>query len=119
MNPLFVATAAGMSLGLVIGYRAGTAVVRRVAGEFSRSPIVIGLVIAGVIGFLIPATLFVVFAMQNLGGEPAAAVRSGSLGAMLMIVLGIGVIIGSGVVVAVFAGALCGRFAELWRTGQQ
>lgn len=119
MNPLFLATAAGMSLGLVIGLRAGAAVVRRVGGEFARSPIVVGLAVAGAVGFLIPATLFVVFAMQNLGGEPAAAVRSGSLGVMLMIVAGIGVVIGSGIVVAVFAGALCGRFAELWRTGQQ
>lgn len=114
-----MAIAAGMSLGLVVGYRGGAAVVRRVGGEYARKPLVVGLAISGATLFLIPATLFVVFALRNLGGNAAAAVQSGAPGVMVMIALGIGVTIASGVVVAVFAGALCGRFAELWRAGKQ
>ncbi|MCC7257902.1 MAG: hypothetical protein IT486_05990 [Gammaproteobacteria bacterium] len=119
MSPLVMAIAAGMSLGLLIGYHGGAAVVNRVGGEYARTPLVVGLAVAGAVFFLIPATLFVVFALKNLGGNAAVLAQSGDLGVMAVIALGIAVTIASGVVVAVFAGALCGRFAELWRAGKQ
>lgn len=112
MDTLFVAIAAGLSLGLIIGYRGSIAVVRRIAGPFARKPLVIGCAVAGGCGFLAPASLLAIFATRNLGGAMGSAINSGSPGALLGIAIGITVMIASGIVVGVFAGTLCATFIE-------
>lgn len=122
MDTLVVVIAAGLALGLVLGYRAGRAIVRKVGGPFARRPLILGLVAAGGLLFLVPATMFVVLGARNLELELE---RGGALGAdsplaMAGIALGIALIIGSGLTFAVGCSAVCGRFIEevRWSRGR-
>jgi hypothetical protein len=119
IDSLLAAVAAGISLGAVLGYRGSRALIVRVGGPHARKPSVIGLTVAGMVGFLVPAILFAVLISKNLRGtfDPSisAAVESGSPGALFGIAAGIALVIGSGLMVAAFASVLCARLIEDFR----
>ncbi len=116
MDPLTLAIAAGISLGLVIGYRCSRVVVDRVGGPFARGPLVVGCAIAGAIGFLVPAFLFSYFISRNFvasrGAFAGAVPVPVSSGLLLGIAAGNALVIASGLVVGTFAGGLCARMIE-------
>jgi hypothetical protein len=116
MDPLSVAIATGLSLGLVLGFRFARPVVLRVGGPFARKPLAIGLSVAGALGFLAPAAIFAVFGTRNLEGPAGNAISSGAPSILLGVAAGITVMIASGLVVGAFAGALCARFIEEFRS---
>jgi branched-subunit amino acid transport protein len=116
MDTLSIAIAAGLSLGLVLGYRFSKAVVHRVGGPCAREPLAIGLAVTGALGFLAPAALFAVFGTRNLGGPAGHAISSGAPSVLLGVAAGITVVIASGLVVGAFAGALCARFIAEFRS---
>jgi hypothetical protein len=116
MDTLSVAIAAGLSLGLVLGYRFSKAVVFRVGGPSAHKPLALGLAVAGALGFLAPAALFAVFGTRNLAGPAGNAISSGAPSVLLAVAVGITVVIASGLVVGAFAGALCARFIEEFRS---
>lgn len=115
MDPLTLAIAGGVAAGILIGYRAGKAVVLKVAGPFARKPIAIVLSVGGALGFLVPATIFAFFGTRSYLARPPGAQLLDSSGALLGVAAAIGLVIASGLVVAAFAGALCARFAEEFR----
>jgi hypothetical protein len=116
MDPLSVAIAAGLSLGLVLGFRFGKAVVLRVAGTFARKPLAIGLAVAGALGFLAPAAIFAIFGTRNLEGPAGNAISSGAPSILLGVAIAIAMVIASGLVVGAFTGALCARLIEEFRS---
>jgi hypothetical protein len=116
LEPLLVATTAGLSLGIVFGYHAGKQVVLRVAGPFARKPLAIALSVGGAIGFLIPAAIFAVFSSRNLVIQSGGGLDPDSTGMLIGITAGIGISIASGLVVAIFAGACCARIIEDFRS---
>lgn len=120
MDTLVVVIAAGLALGLVLGYRAGRAIVHKVGGPFARRPLILGLVAAGGLLFLVPATLFVILGARNLQLEPGGPLGADSPVAMAGVALGIALIIGSGLALAVGCSAVCGRFIEevRWSRGR-
>jgi hypothetical protein len=115
MDPVLIATAAGLSLGITVGYRAGKAVVLKVAGPFARKPLAIILSVGGALGFLVPATIFAFFGTRNFVAQSGGGMTLDSAGALIGVVAAIGIVIASGLVVAAFAGGLCARFAEEFR----
>ena len=119
MDTVFVANAAGLSLGLAIGYRISKAVFLKVSGPFARKPLVLGLVAAGSVCFLVPASIFAVLGAREFDSAAGSGVSSGSLTVMLGVTVGIALVIASTLVIAVFASAVCGRFIEEVRAGRQ
>jgi hypothetical protein len=119
MDTLVVVIATGLSLGYMLGYRASKLVFLRVSGPFARKPLIVGFVAAGSFLFLVPATMFMILAARNLELGPDGPTSSGSPVVMAGIALGIALIIASGLVVAVFASSVCGRFIEEVRSGRR
>lgn len=117
MDSVQIAIAAGLSLGVVIGYRVGRAVFRTVGGPFAGKPLTVGFVVAGSVFFLVPASIFAVLGVRDL--VAGGAVSADSPATLAGIVAGIALVIASGLVVAVFASALCGRFIEEVRSGRR
>jgi hypothetical protein len=120
INPVLIAIAAGVSLGVVLGFRFGKALVLKVGGPFARKPIVVGCAVIGGCGFLVQAVLYTMFVgarlHQTFGAVVGGAAGSGSLGVLAGIAAGTALVITSGLVVSVFSGALCGRLIEDFRS---
>ena len=110
MDTLVIVISIGLALGYVLGYRAGRAIFFRVGGPFARRPLIVSFVVAGSFLYLVPATMFMVLGARNLGLDPAGPLRSGSPLVMAAVVLGIALIIGSGLALAVGCSTVCGRF---------
>ncbi len=115
MDAVYVAIAAGLALGLGIGYRFGKVVYFKVGGPYARKPLIIGLVAAGTLCFLVPASIFAILGAREIERAAGGAVSSGSPTVLLGITAGIALVIASTLVIAVFASALCGRLIEEWR----
>lgn len=118
MDTLVVVITTGLALGYVVGYRASKVIFFKVGGPFARKPLIVSFVAAGSFLFLVPATMFAILAARNLPLAPDGLDSSGSPVVMAGIALGIALIIGSGLVVAVFAATVCGRFIEEVRLGR-
>jgi hypothetical protein len=120
MDTLVVVITAGLALGYVTGYRASKVIFFRVGGPFARRPLIVSFVAAGSFLYLVPATMFMFLAGRNLGLDPAGPLRSGSPVVMAAVILGIALIIGSGLALAVGCSAVCGRFIEevRWSRGR-
>lgn len=112
MNALLLAASAGLSLGIVLGYRAAKAVFLKVTGPYARSWLPIGFAVAGAVIFFIPASVFAVFIARNLLIRSGGGLEHPSVGALFAIAAGIALIVASGLVVAAFAGAVSARFIE-------
>lgn len=110
MNALLLAASAGLSLGVVLGYRAAKVVFLKVTGPYARSWLPIGFAVAGAVIFFIPASVFAVFIVRNLLGPSAGGNAQVSLGMLVAVAAGIGLVVASGLVVAAFAGAVSARF---------
>ncbi len=120
MDTLVIVISIGLALGYVLGYRVGRAIFFRVGGPFARRPLIVSFVVAGSFLYLVPATMFMVLGARNLGLDPAGPLRSGSPLVMAAVVLGIALIIGSGLALAVGCSTVCGRFIEevRWSRGR-
>ena len=115
-----MAIAAGLSLGAILGFRGGKALVLRVGGPFASKPVVKSLAVVSSLLFFMTATFFAMVIGTAMGGGHGEAARSAagsdSLGALFGIAAGTAVIITSGLMVSSFTGALCGRLIENFRS---
>lgn len=119
MDAVLTAIAAGLSLGLAVGYRISKVVFLMVAGPFARKPLIIGLVAAGSLSFLVPASIFAFLGAREIERAAGSAGSPGSPMALLGIAAGITVITATVLAIAVFASTLCGRFIEEARAARQ
>ncbi|MCK6370484.1 MAG: hypothetical protein L6Q83_04000 [Gammaproteobacteria bacterium] len=114
MDSLTIAVAAGVSLGILIGYRGSRALIRTAGEPYASSPLLIGLAVAGAVGFMIPAVIFSLLISRNIAANPHETVTNMVLAG---VVAGNAIVIGSGLVVGAVAGALCAKLIEHWREG--
>jgi len=113
---VLVAIAAGISLGIVIAYRAGKAMLPVVAGPFARSPLVISFAVIGCIFVLIPAVMVSLLVGGRLGaGEGGAP----SADLLFWVALGIAVVIATSLAMGAFAGMLSARLIEQMRVNMK
>lgn len=110
MTALLLAASAGLSLGIVLGYRLAKSVFLRVTGPYARNWLPIGFAVAGGVIFLVPASVFAVFIARNMVVRSGGGLEDPSVGALFAIAAGIALIVASGLVVAAFAGAASARF---------
>lgn len=110
MNALLLAASAGLSLGIVLGYRFAKSVFLRVTGPYARSWLPVGFAVAGGVVFLVPAAVFAVFIARNMMVRSGGGLEQPSVGALFAIAAGIALVVASGLVVAAFAGAVSARF---------
>lgn len=109
---VLVAVAAGIALGIVIGYRAARAMLPKVAGPFAGSRLVMAFVVVGWVFVLVPGvmvSLLIGGRLRDASGAPLTA------DLLFWMVLGIAVVIATCLATGTFAGMLSARLIEQMR----
>lgn len=110
MTALLLAVSAGLSFGILLGYRTGKAVFLRVVGPYTRSRLPVVFAVVGGIAFIIPAAVFALFGARNLLAVSGGGLDQPSFGVLIGIAAGIALVVASGLVVAAFSGAVSAKF---------
>jgi hypothetical protein len=112
-DPIIVAVAAGISFGILVGYRIGKALVGKVGGPFAGRPLVIGCAVSGSLFVLVPAVMVSLLIGRNLSGvdrgRGGPMIAAGDWGTLIGLGMGIALVIASSLIVGAFAGTLCAR----------